>query len=128
MQYNKVHHIAIIASNYQVSKKFYTDVLGLTILSERYRKERDSYKLDLALNGDYVIELFSFPSPPKRASYPEACGLRHIAFEVNDVERTRNTLEAKGVKAEDIRIDEYTQKKMFFFTDPDGLPIEIYEA
>lgn len=124
---NKIHHIAIICSNYEVSKKFYTETLGLTIIREVYRKERDSYKLDLALNGMYVIELFSFPTPPKRATQPEAAGLRHLAFEVNDIEKTIKELEQKGIKAEAIRMDELTGKRFSFIFDPDELPIELYE-
>ncbi len=124
---NKIHHIAIICSNYEVSKKFYTETLGLTIVREVYRKERDSYKLDLALNGMYVIELFSFPAPPKRPTQPEATGLRHLAFEVSDLEKTIKELEQKGVKAEAIRIDEFTGKRFSFIFDPDELPIELYE-
>lgn len=124
---NKIHHIAIICSNYEVSKKFYTETLGLTIVREVYRKERDSYKLDLALNGMYVIELFSFPTPPKRATQPEATGLRHLAFEVSDLEKTIKELEQKGVKAEAIRMDELTGKRFSFIFDPDELPIELYE-
>ncbi|MCP9757433.1 VOC family protein [Lacihabitans sp. CCS-44] len=124
----KTHHIAIICSDYQKSKDFYVNKLGLEILAEVYRKERDSYKLDLALNGDYIIELFSFPNPPARTSRPEACGLRHLAFEVNDVEKAKYALEAKGIISEPIRIDEFTGKKFTFFEDPDGLPLEIYEG
>lgn len=124
---NKIHHIAIICSNYEVSKKFYTETLGLTIVREVYRKERDSYKLDLALNGMYVIELFSFPTPPKRTTQPEARGLRHLAFEVSDLEKTIKELKQKGIKAEAIRIDEFTGKRFSFIFDPDELPIELYE-
>jgi glyoxylase I family protein len=124
---NKVHHIAIIASDYTKSKLFYTDVLGLTIVQEIYREERESYKLDLALNGDYIIELFSFPDPPKRPSRPEAAGLRHLAFEVNDIQETRNYIVEKGCDAQEIRIDEFTGKKFFFMADPDNTPIEFYE-
>ncbi|MCK6650083.1 MAG: VOC family protein [Bacteroidia bacterium] len=124
---NKIHHIAIICSNYEVSKKFYTETLGLTIVREVYRKERDSYKLDLTLNGMYVIELFSFPAPPKRPTQPEARGLRHLAFEVSDLEKTIKELKQKGIKAEAIRIDEFTGKRFSFIFDPDELPIELYE-
>ncbi|MBN8697026.1 MAG: VOC family protein [Bacteroidetes bacterium] len=124
---NKIHHIAIICSNYEVSKKFYVETLGLTIIREVYRKERDSYKLDLALNGMYVIELFSFPTPPKRPTQPEATGLRHLAFEVSDLEKTIKEMEQKGVKAEAIRIDEFTGKRFSFIFDPDELPVELYE-
>ena len=124
---NKVHHTAIICSDYEKSKHFYTAILGLTILQEIYREERDSYKLDLALNGNYIIELFSFPTPPQRPSRPEACGLRHLAFEVNDIEQTREFLVENNILAESIRIDEYTEKRFFFIADPDDLPIEFYE-
>lgn len=123
----RIHHIAIICSNYEVSKKFYTETLGLKIILEVNRKDRDSYKLDLSLNGVYVIELFSFPSPPKRPTQPEATGLRHIAFEVDDLENTIKELEQKGVKAEAIRTDEFTGKRFTFIFDPDELPIELYE-
>ena len=128
MKLNKVHHIAIIASDYQKSKWFYTDVVGCTVIKETYRKERDSYMLDLALNGEYLIELFSFPETPKRLSYPEACGLRHLAFEVDDVEAALAELQQKGIKTTEIRADEQTGKKMAFFFDPDDLPLELYEA
>ena len=123
----KVHHIAIIASNYKKSKTFYTSILELTPIREVYRKERQSYKLDLALNGNYIIELFSFPNPPKRLSRPEGTGLRHLAFEVDNIATTVETLKAKGVTTEPIRVDEFTGKKFTFFTDPDDLPIELYE-
>jgi glyoxylase I family protein len=123
-----VHHIAIICSDYQQSKKFYTESLGLTIVEEAYRKERDSYKLDLALNDQYIIELFSFPNPPARPSRPEACGLRHLAFSVDDIECAIDSLNSKGITTEPIRIDEFTGKRFTFFADPDGLPIELYEA
>ena len=122
-----VHHIAIICSDYNKSKSFYTDVLGFTIIREVYRKERDSYKLDLALNNHYTIELFSFPTPPLRVSRPEACGLRHIAFAVNDLDTTVLTLQSKDVNVEPIRVDEYTGKRFTFIADPDDLPIEFYQ-
>jgi glyoxylase I family protein len=124
---NKIHHIAIICSNYAVSKQFYTAVIGLEILNEIYRAERDSYKLDLALNGNYVIELFSFPNPPKRLSRPEATGLRHLAFEVNNLEEVVLKMNSLNISIEPIRIDEFTDKKFTFIADPDGLPIEFYE-
>jgi glyoxylase I family protein len=127
LQLNKIHHIAIICSDYQKSKTFYTSVLGLTIIQEIYRQERQSYKLDLALNGEYVIELFSFPNPPKRPSTPEAAGMRHLAFEVNDIQKTRDYLVHQNIAAEAIRIDEFTQKSFFFIADPDNLPVEFYE-
>ena len=123
----KIHHIAIICSNYEVSKKFYTEVLGLNILREVYREERQSYKLDLAIGEHYVIELFSFPNPPTRPSRPESCGLRHLAFSVDNVEEKRNELMSKGLDCEAIRIDEFTDKKFFFTSDPDDLPLEFYE-
>lgn len=123
---NKVHHIAIICSDYEKSKRFYTEILGLTILQEIYREERDSYKLDLALNGEYIVELFSFPNPSERLSRPESCGLRHLAFEVNDIEHTRDFLVQNNVSSETIRIDEFTAKRFFFIADPDDLPIEFY--
>ena len=123
----KIHHIAIICSDYDVSKKFYTEILGLNILREVYREARQSYKLDLAIGEHYVIELFSFPNPPERPSRPESCGLRHLAFSVDNVEEKRNELIAKGLNCEDIRIDEFTDKKFFFTQDPDRLPLELYE-
>lgn len=124
----KIHHIAIICSDYGVSKKFYTEILGLKILREVYRAERDSYKLDLGIGDDYVIELFSFPQPPPRPSRPESCGLRHLAFSVANVEKKRNDLMKKGLNCEEIRIDEFTDRKFFFTQDPDDLPLEFYEA
>ncbi|MGL5314600.1 MAG: SMU1112c/YaeR family gloxylase I-like metalloprotein [Peptostreptococcaceae bacterium] len=126
MKFNKIHHAAIICSNYEDSKDFYVNILGLEVINEVYREERESYKLDLKL-GDNQLELFSFPNPPKRLSSPEGCGLRHLAFEVDDVEAVVNELESKGVEVEDIRVDEYTGKKYTFFKDPDGLPLELYE-
>ena len=123
----KIHHIAIICSNYEVSKKFYTEVLGLNILREVYREERQSCKLDLAIGEHYIIELFSFPNPPKRPSRPESCGLRHLAFSVDNVEEKRNELISKGLNCEEIRVDEFTDKQFFFTTDPDDLPLEFYE-
>jgi glyoxylase I family protein len=113
LELNKVHHIAIICSDYQKSKQFYTEILGLTILQEIYREERDSYKLDLALNGEYIVELFSFPNPSERLSRPEACGLRHLV--------------QNNISSETIRIDEFSAKRFFFIADPDGLPLEFYE-
>ncbi|MGQ3887919.1 SMU1112c/YaeR family gloxylase I-like metalloprotein [Legionella sp. CNM-1927-20] len=122
-----IHHIAIICSDYLQSKYFYTQILGLTVIRETFREERQSYKLDLALNGRYVIELFSFPAPPKRLSRPEATGLRHLAFEVNNLSVVVQELEQKGIVAEPIRIDEITHKQFTFIFDPDNLPIELYE-
>lgn len=126
MQFFKsVHHIAIICSDYQKSKTFYVETLGLEILQEVYRAERDSYKLDLALGQNYIIELFSFPNPPQRVSQPEAAGLRHLAFDVVNVAEVKQILENKGLTLEPIRIDPATGKKFTFFEDPDGLPIEL---
>jgi glyoxylase I family protein len=127
MKPSSIHHIAIICSNYQVSKHFYTEILGLSILRETYRAERESYKLDLELNG-VQIELFSFPNPPQRPSYPEARGLRHLAFSVNDLDAFVSYLESNQIKCEFIRTDELTGKRFTFFADPDGLPLELYET
>ena len=122
-----IHHIAIICSDYERSKEFYTHVLGLTIIREIYREERKSYKLDLALQGEYVIELFSFPSPPQRLSRPEGTGLRHLAFAVDNLQEAIEALQKKDVIVEPIRRDETTGKNFTFFADPDDLPIELYE-
>jgi glyoxylase I family protein len=127
MNIKKIHHIAIICSDYQKSKDFYVRILGLTPVQEVYREERDSYKLDLEVNGQYQIELFSFPNPAKRPSYPEAAGLRHLAFVVDNVEEAVKYLALNQIVTEPIRVDPYTNKKFTFFPDPDGLPIEIYE-
>ena len=124
---SSVHHIAIICSDYTISKKFYTEKLGLSIVREVYREARDSYKLDLALGEQYIIELFSFPNPPTRPSRPEACGLRHLAFQVKNIEETVRQLTAVNIDSEPIRIDEFTGKKFTFIADPDDLPIEFYE-
>ncbi|WP_417443852.1 VOC family protein [Joostella sp.] len=124
----KVHHIAIICSDYEVSKHFYTAILGLEIIQEIYRKERNSYKLDLALNGEYIIELFSFPTPLERVSRPEATGLRHLAFQVDNIEVAIEKLSSFDIATEPIRIDDTTKKRFTFFADPDNLPIELYEA
>jgi glyoxylase I family protein len=124
---NKVHHLAIICRNYEASKSFYTEVLGLEVIREVYRAERLSYKLDLSLGGNYIIELFSFPNPPGRPSRPEATGLRHLAFEVDDIQSTVVALNKKGIAAEPIRTDEFTGKRFTFIADPDALPIEFYE-
>ena len=124
---NKVHHIAIICSNYEVSKRFYTEILELKIINETYREERKSYKLDLALNGDYIIELFSFPNPPERPTRPEAAGLRHLAFEVDNLNEMIVYLENKNIEVEPVRIDEITGKRFTFIADPDRLPIEFCE-
>jgi glyoxylase I family protein len=123
----RTHHIAIICSDYAVSKTFYTQILGLEIVSEVHRSNRNSYKLDLRLPDGTQIELFSFPNPPRRPSYPEACGLRHLAFEVANIDEAVEELQRKGVIVEEIRTDEQTGKRFTFFADPDGLPLELYE-
>ena len=125
--FNSIHHVAIICSDYEKSKHFYTVILGLEVIAENYRKERESYKLDLKLPNGGQIELFSFPHPPKRPNSPEALGLRHLAFNVDSVEATVDYLISRGVVVEPIRVDEYTHKKFTFFRDPDGLPLELYE-
>lgn len=122
-----VHHIAIICSNFEVSKDFYTRILGLNIIQENYRANRESYKLDLELAGQYIIELFSFPKYVQRPSRPEALGLRHLAFAVENIDQSVEWLLKQNVEVESIRIDEYTGKRFTFFNDPDGLPIELYE-
>ncbi|MFT5736185.1 MAG: glyoxylase I family protein [Maribacter sp.] len=122
-----IHHIAIICSDYTTSKKFYTQFLGLQIINETYREERNSYKLDLSLNGTYVIELFSFPNPPKRTSRPEGCGLRHLAFGVDDLDSIVAHCKNNAIAVEPIRVDELTNKKFTFIADPDDLPIEFYQ-
>lgn len=123
-----IHHIAIICTNYEQSKHFYVEILGLTVLQEVYRAERQSYKLDLEIVGQYQIELFSFPNPAARPSRPEAAGLRHLAFAVDNIDDAVAHLQVNGVTTEPIRTDEYTQKRFTFFADPDGLPLELYEG
>ncbi|MEH7378459.1 SMU1112c/YaeR family gloxylase I-like metalloprotein [Neobacillus drentensis] len=127
MKLNKIHHIAVICSDYERSKDFYVRILGLKPINEVYREERDSYKLDLEVNGQYQIELFSFPEPAVRPSYPEAAGLRHLAFEVDDIEDAVQYLTRFQVNVEAVRVDPVTNKKFTFFADPDGLPLELYE-
>ena len=124
----KIHHIAIICSDYERSKKFYTEVLGLEIIRELYRTARNSHKLDLALNGEYIIELFSFPDPPPRLSRPEACGLRHLSFEVENLDEMIARLNNLQIPTEPIRTDDFTGKRFTFFQDPDQLPVELYES
>ncbi|EEO13244.1 VOC family protein [Vibrio cholerae] len=124
----RIHHAAIICSDYPRSKAFYTEILGLRVVAENYRAARDSYKLDLALPDGSQIELFSFPNAPERPSFPEAQGLRHLAFVVDDLAEIKAQLEQQGVSVEPIRIDEYTGKAYTFFADPDGLPLELYQA
>lgn len=127
MEFKGLHHVAIICSDYAVSKRFYTEILGFSILAETYRANRDSYKLDLEVSPGISIELFSFPNPPKRPSRPEACGLRHLALAVDNIDRAVNELQDKGIAVEPIRVDEFTEKRFTFFADPDGLPLELYE-
>lgn len=124
----RIHHVALIASDYAASKSFYTEILGLQIIAETYRAERQSWKCDLAAaDGHYLLELFSFPNPPPRLTAPEACGLRHLAFAVQDVAAMRKSLQAKGVDCEEIRIDALTERQFFFIKDPDGQPLEFYQ-
>ncbi|HET7239499.1 MAG TPA: VOC family protein [Terrimicrobiaceae bacterium] len=123
-----VHHVALICSDYQASKRFYTEILGFPIVAETYRPERASYKLDLALPDGGQIELFSFPGAPERPSYPEACGLRHLAFAVANLDDAVAALAARGIAVEEVRVDELTGRRFTFFADPDGLPLEFYEA
>ncbi|TFF39781.1 SMU1112c/YaeR family gloxylase I-like metalloprotein [Mucilaginibacter psychrotolerans] len=127
LKLNKIHHIAIICSDYIKARHFYTEVLGFNIVLETYREARDSYKLDLEVGGQYQIELFSFPNPPARPSRPEASGLRHLAFEVDNIEEAVFHLNEYSVETEPIRVDETTGKRFTFFQDPDGLPLELYE-
>jgi glyoxylase I family protein len=128
MKLNRIHHAAIICSNYERSKHFYVDLLGLKVLHETYRSERQSYKLDLLIGEREQIELFSFPNPPERVNQPEAQGLRHLAFEVSNMDEAVRDLEAKGIVVEPVRIDPITGSKYTFFVDPDGLPLELVEA
>ena len=122
------HHVALIVSDYTVSKRFYTETLGLEVICETFREARQSWKLDLQIQGGGQLELFSFPNTPPRPSRPEACGLRHLAFRVGDLDETVRVLTAKGVEVEAIRIDGNTGSRFTFFADPDGLPIEMYEV
>ncbi|NJR23765.1 MAG: VOC family protein [Richelia sp. CSU_2_1] len=127
MKIKEIHHVAIICSNYEVSKKFYVEILGCSIIKETFRSDRNSYKLDLRVGNGAAIELFSFPNPPDRVNNPEACGLRHLAFAVEDIEASVNYLKSQEVAVEEIRLDEITGKRFTFFRDPDNLPLEIYE-
>lgn len=127
MKIHAIHHIAILTDDYQQSKRFYTEVLGFEVIRETYRAERQSYKLDLAIAGHYQVELFSFPEFRERGSYPEAKGLRHLAFAVDDVEAAAAELSAQNIPVEPVRVDELTNKKFVFFTDPNGQPLELYE-
>lgn len=127
MRFSKIHHIAIIGSDYEASKEFYVDKLGFFVVRENYREERKDWKIDLEAGNGVELELFIEPNPPKRVTRPEACGLRHLAFYVENVEETVEKLLQIGIVCEPIRVDEYTNKKMTFFFDPDGLPLEIHE-
>lgn len=127
MRIEGLHHVAIIASDYARSKHFYTEVLGLRVVAEHYRADRDSWKLDLALPDGTQVELFSFPAPPPRVSRPEACGLRHLALRVGDLDAAVAHLHAQKVATEPARVDEYTGRRFTFFADPDDLPLELYE-
>ncbi len=126
--FNQINHVAIICSDYAVSKRFYCEVLQLKVIKETYREQRDSYKLDLEISPTSQIELFSFPSPPKRVDRPEACGLRHLAFTVADIDKAVHHLAQYGVECEAIRVDDITGKRFTFFKDPDGLPLELYQS
>ncbi|MCZ0751902.1 VOC family protein [Aeromonas enteropelogenes] len=126
--FEAIHHVAIIASDYERSRHFYHQVLGLPIIRETLREARQSWKLDLALPDGSQLELFSFPNPPARPSQPEACGLRHLAFRVGDIDRVIAHLQRHGIEVEAVRVDELTGKRFTFFADPDGLPLELYES
>ncbi len=128
MNIKRIHHVAILTGDYEKSKTFYTDVLGFQIINETFRAERDSYKLDLSINGMYQIELFSFPEYKERNSFPESKGLRHLAFEVEDVDAAAEELSSKGVDVQPVRIDEITGRRFAFFFDPNGQPLELYQA
>jgi glyoxylase I family protein len=128
MKIEKIHHVAILTDRYEESKQFYTEILGFEIINETYRAERQSYKLDLAVNGIYCIELFSFPEYKERNSFPESKGLRHLAFAVDDVEKWIEFLRTKRVEVQDVRIDEITLRKFAFFYDPNGQPLELYQG
>ena len=127
MKTQGIHHVAIICSDYEKSKYFYVEILGFSIINETFRAKRNSYKLDLRVGENDRIELFSFPGSPKRVSYPEACGLRHLALAVDDLDETVSYLQSNGIKVEPIRIDNITGKRFTFFQDPDELPLEIYQ-
>lgn len=127
MNLSAVHHIAIIVSDYETAKDFYVNKLGFPVIRENYREERKDWKLDLQLSDTTELEIFAVENPPCRVNYPEACGLRHLAFCVNNVEETVKELKELGIECEPIRTDTYTGKKMTFFHDPDGLPLELHE-
>ena len=127
LKLNQIHHIAIIVSDYQRSRRFYVDLLGFPVIRENYREEKKDWKLDLKINENTELEIFAPENPPKRLSYPEACGLRHLAFQVDDIEEAVAALKGKGIECEPVRLDTFTGKKMTFFSDPDGLPLELHE-
>ncbi len=127
MELDTIHHVAIIVSDYEKSRAFYAELLGFPIIRENYRPEKKDWKLDLRLNETTELEIFAPENPPKRVNRPEACGLRHLAFTVRDVERTVRELTERGIACEPIRTDAFTGKKMTFFFDPDGLPLELHE-
>lgn len=126
MNLNHIHHVAIITAKYEESKSFYVEKLGFEIIRENYRPHRDDYKLDLRL-GECELEIFGIKDAPKRLSFPEACGLRHLAFKVSNIEEVISELQTKGIDCEPLRTDDYTGEKMTFFFDPDGLPLELHE-
>ena len=126
MKLNKIHHVAIIVSDYQKSREFYVDKLGFEVIRENYRPARDDWKLDLRL-GDCELEIFGMKNRPPRPTTPEACGLRHLAFNVEEIEPVIEWLNSMGLETEPVRMDEFTNKKMTFFKDPDGLPLELHE-
>ncbi len=128
MKLHRLHHAAIICSDYPRSRQFYVEWLGLRVVAEAFRAQRQSYKLDLALPDGTQLELFSFPNPPARPSYPEACGLRHLAFSVSNLNASVAHLQSHGVTVEPVRVDEFTGQRFTFFADPDGLPLELYEC
>ena len=127
MNLSAIHHVAIIVSDYEASKEFYVNKLGFSIIRENYRPERKDWKLDLRLSDSVELEIFAEENPPKRVNRPEACGLRHLAFQVDCVEETVTELAARGILCEPVRADTYTGKRMTFFFDPDGLPLELHE-
>ena len=127
MHLSSIHHIAIIVSDYAAAKDFYVNKLGIQVIRENYRPERRDWKLDLRLSDTVELEIFAEENPPKRVNRPEACGLRHLAFHVDDVEAVVGELAELGISCEPVRTDAYTGKKMTFFFDPDGLPLELHE-
>lgn len=127
MKLNSVHHIAIIVSDIEKAREFYVEKLGFEVIRENYRKGRDDWKLDLRVDEHTELEIFAEKNPPKRVNRPEACGLRHLAFRVENVEETVKELAEIGIECEPIRTDSFTGEKMTFFFDPDGLPLEIHE-